>query len=1267
MDPLSLFLSIGLNQRTAENALVNRKVTASLTAVIKEVATKCPANALIHRPTLVRYIVSSKIKNQVQLDAALAFLSSIEPETFKLNEFEEACGVGVDISSEEIESSVNAVVEENMNSILEQRHRINVGNLCGQVRKHHLWADARIVKELIDQKLRVILGEKTAEDDKEPLKKKEQPVKVEEKASDAIACAPSVEEEVNPFLIFPEPAENFKVHTQIFFSNGDIWRAYNTKENLERHLKFTGGKVFTRFPPEPNGYLHIGHAKALFIDFGLAKDRGGSCYLRFDDTNPEAEKKEYMDHNQEIIQWMGWQPFKVTHTSDYFQELYDLAVELIRRGLAYVDHQTPEEVKEYREKKMNSPWRDRPIAESLKLFKDMKRGLIEEGKATLRLKQDMQSHNKNMYDLIAYRIKFVHHPQVGDKWCIYPSYDYSHCIVDSLENVTHSLCSLEFGIRRPSYYWLLVALGLYQPYVWEYSRLNVTNTVMSKRKLKRLVTEKWVDGWDDPRLMTLAGLRRRGVSSTAINSFIRGTGITRSDNSMIRVDRLEYHIREELNKTAPRTLVVLHPLKVMITNLHPDSVIDLDAKMWPDAPSNDSSSYYKVPFTNVIYIEQSDFRLKDSKDFYGLAPGKTCTEVILGDNGTVLEIHAEYDPSKKTKPKGVLHWVAQPSPGIEPLKMEVRLFEKLFLSEDPAKLEDWLADLNPHSKELIPEAYAVPSLANAVLGDKFQFERLGYFAVDLNSSSPDKLIVGVSDLVFLFLGTRLAVISFMFVFEAKVLFLVEDSLKRESGTKVHHANIQASKAVADIIRTTLGPRSMLNMLLDAAGGIVVTNHGNAILRELDLAHPAAKSMIELSRTQDDEVGDGTTSVIVLGVSCDLSYLAREMLHVAATFIDKNYHPTVICRAYNKALEDSIAVLDKLAMPIDVTDRKYYTASDIFALQNKLMFVTIGAAMLDLVKSYEQRTFVVNDLAIDATTTVGVDLGQGVREVDIKKYIKVEKVPGGQLEDSRVLKGVMINKDVVALAPGKMRSKILNPRIILLDCSLEYKKGENQTNAELINEDDWEVLLKMEEEYIQNMCMQLLKFKPDLVITEKGLSDLACHYLSKAGVSAIRRLRKTDNNRIDKACGGVVVNRPEELQESDVGTGAGLGASKDLLNEVERNLQWLYEAAAIAFEAIPRTLAQNCGVNVIRTMTALQGKHASVGNEWVGIDGNTGEIVNMKERKIYNVKAQTFKTAIEAACMLLRIDDIVSGIKKKQAPGPSGALTMVSWCSVAFTR
>ncbi|KAL0430153.1 UNVERIFIED_CONTAM: Glutamine--tRNA ligase, cytoplasmic [Sesamum radiatum] len=535
---------------------------------------------------------------------------------YSIDDFEAACGVGVEVSLEDIEGAVDEIFEENKAVILEQRYRTNVGELFGYVRKKQPWADPKIVKQIIDTKLYALLGERTAADNEKPVKKKkDKPAKAEDKAIvEETAPAKPSEEEINPFSIFPSPEQNFKVHTEIYFSDRPVLRACNSKEILDKHLKVTGGKVFTRFPPEPNGYLHIGHAKAMFVDFGLAKERGGCCYLRYDDTNPEAEKKEYIDHIEEIVGWMGWKPFK-----------------------------------------------------------------------------------------------FTPHPHAGDKWCIYPSYDYAHCIVDSLENVTHSLCTLEFETRRASYYWLLDALGLYQPYVWEYSRLNVTNTVMSKRKLNRLVTEKWVDGWDDPRLMTLAGLRRRGVTATSINAFVRGIGITRSDSSMIRLDRLEYHIREELNKTAPRTMVVLNPLKVVITNMD-SSVMDLDAKKWPEAPADDTSSFYK------------------------------CTEVIFGDDKeTILEIHAEYDPSKKTKPKGVLHWVAEASPGVNPLKVEVRLFDKLFLSENPAELDDWLGDLNPNSKVVITDAYAVPSLKNAAAGDRFQFERLGYFAVD-KDSLPGKLV-----------------------------------------------------------------------------------------------------------------------------------------------------------------------------------------------------------------------------------------------------------------------------------------------------------------------------------------------------------------------------------------------------------------------------------------------------------------------------------------------------------------------------------------------
>nr|KAJ0193751.1 hypothetical protein LSAT_V11C800405130 [Lactuca sativa] len=731
VEALDLFLKIGLDKRTAENTIANNKVTTNLVAVINEaavtdgcerstgnllytVATKFPANALVHRPKLLEYIVSSKIKTPAQVEAAFAFLTVTGSEDLDINKFEEACGVGVEVSLEDIENTVNEIFEEKKSAILEQRYRTNVGDLFAHVRKKQPWADPKIVKSLIDSKLYALLGEKTAADNEKPVKKKkEKPVKVEVKNTpeEAPLQTPS-EEELNPYLIFPSPEENYKVHTEVFFSdNRPVLRACNSKALLEKHLKATGGKVLTRFPPEPNGYLHIGHAKAMFVDFGLAKERDGGCYLRYDDTNPEAEKKEYIDHIEEIVGWMGWKPFKITYTSDYFQELYDLAVELIRRGHAYVDHQSGDEIKEYREKKMNSPWRDRPISESLKLFNDMKCGLIEEGKATLRMKQDMQSDNFNILHLIHMR---------------------------ETSGVFTQLCTLEFETRRASYYWLLDALSLYQPYVWEYSRLNITNTVMSKRKLNRLVTEKYVDGWDDPRLMTLAGLRRRGVTSTAINGFVRGIGITRSDGSMIRLERLEYHVREELNKTASRTMVVLHPLKVVITNLEGSLVTDLDAKKWPDAPGDDPSSYYKVPFSKIVYIEQSDFRMKDSKDYYGLAPGKTvllryafpikCTEVILSqDKKTVVEVH------------GVLHWVAEPSPGVDPLKVEVRLFDKLFLSENPGELDKWLDDLNPDSKVVIPCAYAVPSLKHAEVEDKFQFERLGYFVAD-KDSTPEKLI-----------------------------------------------------------------------------------------------------------------------------------------------------------------------------------------------------------------------------------------------------------------------------------------------------------------------------------------------------------------------------------------------------------------------------------------------------------------------------------------------------------------------------------------------
>ncbi|VDI29791.1 T-complex protein 1 subunit gamma, partial [Mytilus galloprovincialis] len=524
----------------------------------------------------------------------------------------------------------------------------------------------------------------------------------------------------------------------------------------------------------------------------------------------------------------------------------------------------------------------------------------------------------------------------------------------------------------------------------------------------------------------------------------------------------------------------------------------------------------------------------------------------------------------------------------------------------------------------------------------------------------------------------------------------------ETGKVVQKGNIAAGKAIADIIRTCLGPRSMLKMLMDPMGGIVMTNDGNAILREITVQHPAAKSMIEVARTQDEEVGDGTTSVIIL---------AGEMLSVAEQFLTQQMHPTIIISAYRQALEDMVDILrEKVSVPVDTNNR---------------------TEMLKIVKSCVGTKFISKwsdlacNIALDATATVALE-ENGRKEIDIKRYAKVEKIPGGTIEDSQVLKGVMLNKDVVH---PKMKRRIEKPKILLLDCNLEYKKGESQTNIEITKEEDFTKILKMEEDYIEKICAEVIQFKPDLIITEKGVSDLAQHFLVKAGISVIRRVRKSDNNRIARACGATIVNRTDEIKEDDLGTGCGLfyiekfgdeyftflvecenpkactillrGASKDILNEVERNLQdamnvarnvmvepklvagggasemalaqamnekakaitgvsqWPYRAVARALEVIPRTLIQNCGANPIRTLTALRAKHASPDNTSWGIDGENGKIVDMKEYGIwepFSVKVQTLKTALETAMLLLRIDDIVSGTKKQSDANaaPKGA-------------
>lgn len=530
--------------------------------------------------------------------------------------------------------------------------------------------------------------------------------------------------------------------------------------------------------------------------------------------------------------------------------------------------------------------------------------------------------------------------------------------------------------------------------------------------------------------------------------------------------------------------------------------------------------------------------------------------------------------------------------------------------------------------------------------------------------------------------------------------VLSQNTKRDSGKKVQAGNINAGKMIGDVVRTCLGPRAMLKMLMDPMGGIVMTNDGNAILREITVEHPAAKTMIEIARTQDEEVGDGTTSVIVL---------AAEVLGVSQQFLEEKMHPTVIIQAYRQALEDATNLLtDRVATPIDMENK---------AEVRKVVQSCVGT------KFIAKWSDLAVDIAMEAVKTVSME-SSGKKEIDIKRYAKVEKIPGGSIEDSQVLKGVMFNKDVTH---PKMRRRIEKPRILLLDCNLEYKKGESQTNIEIMKEEDFSKVLEMEEAYIKKTCDEIIAFKPDLVITEKGVSDLAQHFFNKAGITAIRRLRKSDNLRVARACGATIVNRTDEISEEDIGTGAGLfevrkigdeyftfieecqdpkactillrGASKDILNEVERNLQdalnvarnlwmdpklvpgggatemevaymlsqmakslngviqWPYKAVASALEVIPRTLAQNCGANTIRTLTALRAKHAAEGEKNVnwGINGETGELADMSELGIWeplSVKLQVYKTAIETAILLLRIDDIVSGSKKRGQEGPA---------------
>jgi glutaminyl-tRNA synthetase len=503
--------------------------------------------------------------------------------------------------------------------------------------------------------------------------------------------------------------------------------------------------VHTRFPPEPNGYLHIGHAKAICIDFGIAQEFGGKCNLRFDDTNPVKEELEYVDAIKEDIHWLGfdWED-REFYASDYFDQLYEFAVKLIKKGKAYVDDQTPEELSKKRgtltEPGLESPYHNRPIEENLELFERMKKGEFPDGSRVLRAKIDMASGNLNMRDPVMYRI--LHEPahhRTGNTWKIYPMYDFAHGQSDSIEGVTHSLCSLEYEAHRPLYEWFLQELEIFAPRQIEFARLNINYTVMSKRKLLRLVKENYVTGWDDPRMPTLSGLRRRGYTPEAIREFILRVGVAKNVG-IIDVALLEHCLREDLNKRALRRMGVLHPLKVVIDNYPDDQAEELDAVNNPEDPA---AGTRKVPFSKVLYIEQEDFQEVPQPKYFRLFPGNEvrlraayfvkCTHVIKDEKGIITEVHCTYDPATRggdspdgRKVKSTIHWVSAK----HAVRAEVRLYDRLFTHPDPDAGDDFLAHLNPDSLTVLDGCYVEPSLAQARAGDRFQFERQGYFNTD---------------------------------------------------------------------------------------------------------------------------------------------------------------------------------------------------------------------------------------------------------------------------------------------------------------------------------------------------------------------------------------------------------------------------------------------------------------------------------------------------------------------------------------------------------
>ncbi|KZT29333.1 glutaminyl-tRNA synthetase [Neolentinus lepideus HHB14362 ss-1] len=718
---VNLFKTIGLAQSKAAEAAKNAKSAAILKELIERhdltakdldekqgtltaaLAAQGGKLGEDERSYILDAILDGRLKSTDQVSAAAKYLDS-HPLPVDQAGFDQECGVGYSITPEELYTKVAEYVSSSAVSAW-TNFGAAIGTLKGTPELR--WANPLELKNSVERAFTEKLGPREATGKSKEAKKDAQP----NSTTQVSALTP-------------------EVSTSSVFEQGFLGSLHKVGENPQiredlriAHLDFTKGKVHTRFPPEPNGFLHIGHSKAIFVNFGYAAYHGGRCYLRYDDTNPEKEEARYFESILETVRWLGYEPWKITYSSDNFQRLYELALELIKRDKGYVCNCTPEQIKANRGGETRGPrvacaHRTRPISESLAEFEKMKNGEYKPGQAVLRMKQDLEDGNPQMWDLIAYRVLESSHHRTGDQWKIYPTYDFTHCLCDSFENITHSLCTTEFIASRQSYEWLCDAVDVYKPRQSEYGRLNIEGTVMSKRKILALVNEGYVAGWDDPRLYTLISLRRRGVPPGAIISFVSGLGVSTAASN-IQVSRFDQSVRGYLEGSAPRLLMVLNPLKVTIENMPDGEVVWIEKPLHPKVPELGTS---KIPFAKHIYIDKDDFRTVDSKDYFRLAPNKTvglfqaphpitCTSFKTDPaTGEVTELicrleHGE-DGKVLAKPKAFIQWVAEIPEVGSPVRIdETRVFHRLFKSDNPAAAEpDFRADINPNSLEVVKGA-----------------------------------------------------------------------------------------------------------------------------------------------------------------------------------------------------------------------------------------------------------------------------------------------------------------------------------------------------------------------------------------------------------------------------------------------------------------------------------------------------------------------------------------------------------------------------------